>query len=134
MANNYCQFSGAFGIPAEQKDKAREIIDRIKKEFEKDEDYGRLCCDVEVEEDGAGFLVWLHDDGEYGNPEHAETLARALIEELKPDKPFILSWAFTCSKPRLDEFGGGAFCIIRGKDTFWVDAQNAAGDWADKNK
>lgn len=134
MANNYCQFSGGFSIKKDQAAKVDEIIARVEKEFEADENYGRIQCDTEIEPEGDKLFVWIHDNGEYGIPDHAEGMARAIIEELKIDKPFILSWAFTCSKPRIDNFGGGAFCIIRGKETFWVDAQNSAQLYAEKTK
>jgi hypothetical protein len=66
------------------------------------------------------------------NPDHVEQIARALIEELELDKPFYCSWAYTCSKPRIDEFGGGAFAIVRGKQTYWIDAMGAVMDQVEK--
>jgi len=117
MANNYCESSSFLEIPKDKIDKAQTIIDRVVKELEDDEEIGYCNCQAEVEDDG----VWFHED-ESINTEHMEAIARALIEELEIDKPFYASWAYTCSKPRIDEFGGGAFVIVRGKQTYWCDA------------
>jgi len=116
MANNYCEGSSFLEIPEDKIGKAQAIIDRVEKELEEDETYGYCGVQAEVEDKG----VWFHDESI--NPEHMAEVARALIEELEIDKPFYASWAYTCSKPRIDEFGGGAFAIVRGKETYWCDA------------
>jgi hypothetical protein len=115
MANNYCEASSFLKIPEDKINRANEIIDRVIAELEEDEGY--CGCNVTVEKDG----VWFCGD-ESINVEHVEPIARALIDELELDDEFICSWAYTCSKPRIDEFGGGAFGVKRGHDTIWVDA------------
>jgi hypothetical protein len=127
MANNYQQSSSFLHVPEEQKFKAKTIvfeeIDRITEQFE-------YCgCLVEFEHNG----LWFYGE-EYCDVQHVEQIARAVIEELELDKPFFCSWAYTCDKPRIDEFGGGAFVIVRGKDTYWVDAMTKAMDFADNIK
>jgi hypothetical protein len=119
MANNYCEGSSFLDIPEDKLEKAQEIIDRVEKELEEDDECGYCGCQAELEKGG----VWFHGD-ESINPEHVAEIARALVEELELDKPFYCSWAYTCSKPRIDEFGGGAFVIVRGKQTYWVDAMS----------
>jgi len=120
MANNYCQSSSMLPVPKGKLDKAREIVKRVIQELEDGED-GYCGCLVDVEDAG----VWFHTD-ESINTNHVEIIARQLIDELKLDTPFFCSWAYTCSKPRIDEFGGGAFVIKRGYATYWVDAVNHA--------
>jgi len=125
MANNYCELSSWMDIPREKQDKARKIIERVTKELEEDESgFGECMVDVEVQVDEHRSGVWFHND-ESANPEHVAEIARALVEELEIDEPFYCSWAYTCSKPRIDEFGGGAFAVKRGQDTFWIDARQA---------
>ena len=116
MANNYCQSSSMLFVPKAMLAKAREIVDTVTQSLEDGED-GYCGCLVDVEDEG----VWFHTD-ESINPDHVEIIARQLIEELKLNKPFYCSWAYTCNKPRVDEFGGGAFVIKRGYVTYWVDA------------
>jgi hypothetical protein len=105
-------------VPKGKLDKAREIVKRVIQELEDGED--DYCgCLVDVVDEG----VWFHTD-ESINTDHVEIIARQLIDELKLDTPFFCSWAYTCSKPRIDEFGGGAFVIKRGYMTHWVDAMD----------
>ena len=122
MANNYLITSSQLNFEEGQKDRAQEIVDRVTKEIEKSEDiYGDPVeftqVDVDVEDNG----VWFHHD-EYVDLDHMEMIARALVEELEIDEPFFASWSYSCSKLRLDEFGGGAMCIKRGRPTIWIDA------------
>jgi len=118
MANNYCLSSSKLELTKQQLKKARRIVAKVVKDLE-DGDQG--CCGTEVvmEPDG----VWLTHDESF-NPDHAEQIVSALIDGLKIDKPFYCSWAYTCDHPRLDEFGGGCFCVRLGKDTRWVDARS----------
>lgn len=116
MANNYTEFSSFMEISSNSIKKAQMIIDKAISEIESNDE--NVGCKVEIEEDGIWFGCYYGE----GNPEHVEIIARKLVEELRVNKPFFCSWAHTCSKPRVDEFGGGAFVIQRGKETFWCDA------------
>ena len=123
MANNYCISSSKLMCPEHENKKVQAIVDRVVKEIEegKHDDWDFCGVDASVEDDG----VWFSAD-ESVNLEHMELIARALIEELEIDEPFYASWAYTCSKPRIDEFGGGAMVIKRGYETYWVDAMSNA--------
>ena len=126
MANNYLEFSAMINLPADKIERAREIVAREIARLEEDDECGYCGTLAEVESDG----VWFHVE-ESGNTDHVEAIARALVEELEIDEPFVCSWAYTCSSPRVDEFGGGALLIRRGCETIWVDAHSCAVE-ADK--
>lgn len=120
MANNYILSSSFLPLPEGKINRAQEIVDTVLDEMTHGDDEDGYCgCQVTVEEDG----VWFSHD-ETINPEHVERLARALVEGLEIDEPFYCSWAYTCSKSRVDQFGGGAFAVRRGADTYWVDAMS----------
>ncbi len=119
MANNYTQFSAFLQVPADKMDLAQVIIDRETGRLYDDEEEGYCGVKADMERDG----IWFHVE-ESGTPAHCEVIARALVEELNLDEPFVCSWACTCSKPRIDEFGGGAFLVRRGKPTIWCDAEH----------
>jgi hypothetical protein len=119
MADHYVWSSSKMKLTPEQIVKAEAIVARVVKELEDDADEGYCGVDVVVEKDG----VWFAHN-ESINPEHVVLLAQALLDDLEIDLPFIFSWAFVCTKPRLDEFGGGACAVRRGKDPFYVDARN----------
>ena len=126
MANNYLEYLAFLEVPADKIEQARAIVAREIARLEEEDEWGYCGTCAEVEPKG----VWFHAE-ESGNTDHVEAIARALVEELEIDEPFHCSWAYTCSSPRIDEFGGGAMLVRRGCETIWVDAQNAAQE-ADK--
>ena len=120
MANNYCLSSSFIPVEEDKIARAKQIVLRAISKLETSED-GYVGYEVEVEEKG----VWIYSD-EYLTPEHAVELVQDLVEELDLPGIHVVSWAYTCSKPRIDEFGGGAFAVQKGKETVWVDAAYAA--------
>jgi hypothetical protein len=120
MANNYCQSSTFVTIPKDKLGEAKSIVDKIETELEGG-DEGYVGFVAELKENG----VWIYDD-ESINPDHVEILIKALVEQLDLPGRHLCSWAYICSKPRIGEFGGGAFVVQKGKDTVWVDAEQAA--------
>ena len=121
MANNYLEYSAFLEIPSDKIEQARAIVARKIAKLEDDDEWGYCGTCADVEERG----VWFHAE-ESGNTDHVEAIAKALLEELEIDNPFCCSWAYTCSKPRIDEFGGGAMVVRRGHETVWVDALDQA--------
>jgi hypothetical protein len=121
IANNYCQCSSFLSIPKHDLDRARKIVDRVTDDLKWENDY--CGCRAVIDDADSDTGVWFYDE-ECIEPTHVEKIARTLINELEIDKPFYCSWAFSCSKPRVDEFGGGAFVIVRGYETYYVDAQD----------
>ena len=120
MANNYRQGSCKLSLAPEQIAQAALIVERVTTELnDSDESY----CGVHVcmESDG----VWFSGD-EHLEVEHVVFIVQALLDELEIDEPFTFSLADTCSKLRLDEFGGGAVSVKRGEDPFYVDAFDLA--------
>jgi hypothetical protein len=124
MADNYCQSSSFMVVPAGKLAKAKEIIDRVLETIGAEEG---TECQIAIQE-GTNCGVRFHGD-EYFDTDHAATVARALVEELEIDEPFYCSWAYTCSKPRTNEFGGGAFVVQRGYQTHWIEASQAIKDF-----
>ena len=61
---------------------------------------------------GPGAL-WLHSDDQ-GDPEHVIQFVLRLAEELSLAGVWGFSWSHTCSKPRIDAFGGGAHVLDLG--------------------
>jgi hypothetical protein len=121
MANNYVQSSSFIPFAPEQKAAAYAIIERVKaeilEEFDESAEFSAAVGDGGV---------WFSDDGEWVNPEHLERAVFALVVELNLEGVFVCSWACTCSKKRIDEFGGGAFAVARGQETIWIDAATEA--------
>ena len=125
MANNYCDSSSLIRMPDDKKEKAKEIMARVEQELLDDPDEGYANYIAEIHEDG----VWIHSD-ESVNPNHMERLVKALVEELDLPGIHVCSWSYSCSKLRIDEFGGGAFAVQKGATTVWVDAADEARNQA----
>ena len=111
MADNYEQFSEMLVVPEE---KRAEVIAFLTRKEEDDGEY--YPADWAMETEG----LWLHSD--YGfDEESLIEQVQGVLNIIDSDEPFIISVAYTCSKPRLEEFGGFAYKIWR--DTY--DAVNA---------
>lgn len=119
MANHYTNTSSFLAVPESRLGEARKIIEQAVEEAED----GSCDVQVEVQERGEGSGVWFHGE-ESVNLEHLAEIARALVEGLEIDEPFVCSWSYDCSKPRIDAFGGGALVIKRGYETYWCDARS----------
>lgn len=128
MANNYTESSSKLYLTAEQSLKAQEVIDKALADYlELDPDNDDPVGNFDVEEDG----VWMHHD-ESIDIDFKAFLIQALLEAFEIDEPFVFSWSYNCSKPRLDEFGGGACAVRRGQDPFFIDARSFAEEHAGK--
>jgi hypothetical protein len=75
----------------------------------------------------SGKELWLHGD-EYGNVSHVGEFVRAFLARFRPNQCWTLTWAETCSKPRIGEFGGGGLFVTAKSVTVcnatdWVNQQ-----------
>jgi hypothetical protein len=93
-----------------------------------------MAIDLEADDDIAiGFVaavssdepasLWLTDDDGHGEPEHVIAFALRCAEAFDLKGRWGFCWALTCSRPRLDAFGGGAQLIDLGarKSLAWTD-------------
>jgi len=65
-----------------------------------------------------GDGLWIYTE-ESGNPDTAAMLIQAFFRKFHPKGIWKLEWAETCSKPRLNEFGGGAV-VVTANDMYWM--------------
>ena len=104
-------------VPAELADTEPEWVGirflRDKGDFDPESD----CLDFEYRfddddapQDGWGRYLWLYAE-DHGNPENVGWLVRKFLKQFSPDKWWALSYATTCSKPHVGEFGGGAIFV-----------------------
>jgi hypothetical protein len=72
--------------------------------------------------DSWGRHLWIHG-GENGYVDGAACLVRKFLKRFRPDQCWSLTYATTCSKPRVGEFSGGAV-FVTAEEIHW---QNAYG-------
>lgn len=138
MANNYRQFS--FALKLNNKKEAVWCQKRLKKlsETEGEDGYGSM---TDFEWTVYGHLkagegpraelpipyIWFHDNGESGDVDQIAIFVGEYLSKFSPKGFLLMTWADICSKPRLDEFGGG-FAVVTAEKTHWFDEHK----WAEK--
>ena len=123
MANNYTIFSEMLLISGKEE---REWLERLIEQLENGDEEGPdaafvkeysnnfhgnyLGFDAKFEDEG----LWIYTE-ESGNVDAVAAFVQYFLERFHPDKYWTLTWACTCSKPRVGEFDGGAI-LVTAKD------------------
>ncbi len=69
------------------------------------------CVRLDIEEEGDKIAAWIYAE-EHGDVETIGNFIQAFFKKFnKKDAWFSLTWADTCSKLRIGEFGGGAMLV-----------------------
>ena len=131
MADYYTQFSCILDVgSAENAERAKSILEEMQTEAE--EEGGLDCyvgfCMQRDQDTGLGGL-WIHSE-ENGDPEQVITFVLRCAEAMHLTGRWGFTWALTCSKPRLDGYGGGAQLLDLGqrKSIAWIDCST----WVDE--
>lgn len=125
MADHFTHFSCVLDVGSAENAKAAIAVrDCLAEELDRTE--GRepgFAMEHLPEEDGGA--LWLYSDG-YGEPEHVIRFALRCAETFNLGGRWGLTWALTCSKPRLDGFGGGAQLLDLGarRSLDWIDCEH----------
>ena len=125
MADYFTQFSCMFDVvTAENAVRAIEI-QRQQALALFDEEGSDLGFDVQHDPETGPGALWISSD-EYGEPEHVIAFVLACAEAFDLTGRWGFAWALTCSRPRLDGFGGGAQVIDLGarKSVGWIDCEH----------
>jgi hypothetical protein len=72
--------------------------------------------------------LWLYGE-EFGNVSHVAEFVRAFLARFRPADCWQLTWAETCSKPRIGEFGGGGLFVTASRVSYCVPH-----DWLRRRK
>ena len=114
MADFFTQFSCPFDVgSAENARRAEDIRGELAAELHREEG-GYLGFEMQVDHEHGPGALWLYSD-EYGEPEHVITFVLRCAEALGLQGVWGFTWSHSCSKPRIDAFGGGAHVIDLGK-------------------
>ena len=125
MSDNYVQFSEALKLKRGDEKWLKKFLERFDGPFP--EDYAAVESDIPWDEldmepgDTLGFShdlsakeFWIYSD-EHGNIDHVAHVIQAYLKARAPKQYFSLSYAATCSRPQLGEFGGGAIFVTARK-------------------
>jgi hypothetical protein len=134
MADYFTKFSFVIPVTPEQGDwftqvhsLAAELIGhaedgKARENIEGSQDVVLAALGLAERRDGDPCLQVVHDDKEgtvwvasedSGDVDYTADLVQAFLRRFDLDRVVSFEWANTCSKPRLDAFGGGAVVISR---------------------
>jgi len=85
-----------------------------------DNDFESVGFSVSYEGFGKNRCVWIYGD-EQGDPRRVAHLVQKFLKKFRPNQCWSLTYATTCSKPRVGEFGGGAV-FVTANTIVWQDA------------
>ena len=125
MANNYRAFSQMIKeITAEEKDWIENEAQKTEEDYDGYDYDGWLGFDYEFT---AQNSFWIYTE-ESGDPSRVAQFVQAFLKEFRPSEVFVMNWADFCSKPRIEEFGGGAIVVsadrIKVMDSYcWAENQ-----------
>lgn len=125
MADYFTQFSCILDVgTAENVVRAEEIRRRFADELDEAEG-AQLGFDLAPDPDHGPGALWISSDG-YGEPEHVIRFALPCAEAFDLHGRWGFTWALTCSRPRLDGFGGGAQLLDLGacRSLAWTDCEH----------
>lgn len=144
MANNYCEFSTIYPITEENQEIALKTIQQLVWEWFAEEQGKESVDDLTAEERENAYApfeynmqeegLWIYSE-EVGDPDCAAEMIAKLQVELDATQIFTFSFSFSCSKPRVDEFGGGTFAITPDGEVHFAgnidDAIKKANEYAE---
>lgn len=126
MADYYTQFSAEFEFPLVHKGFVDELLSnqfcdddgvpRHKVPWSSGEETGQFGFHWEDNRNDNAVL-WVYAE-ECGNVDDVCDFVGYVQSYCGLTEPFVIEWANSCSKPRLDAFGGGCAVIYKGKQTF----------------
>lgn len=121
MADYFTQFSCMLDVgTTENVTSAYGIFDALESELQDAED-ADIGFELNTDSTQPGAL-WIRSDG-YGEPDHVIAFVLRCAEVFDLGGRWGFVWSLTCSKARLDGFGGGAQLIDLGgrRSLAWLD-------------
>jgi hypothetical protein len=110
MANYFCQFSCLLDVgSSESADHADAIRGELAAELDRHEG-AALGFEMEIDHETGPGALWIYSD-EYGEPEHVTRFVLRCAEAFDLKGAWGFCWSLTCSKPRIDAFGGGGLVL-----------------------
>ena len=125
MADYFTHFSCLIDVgSAEKAAQAYELFVSFRNETYADSQTLSCGFDLSIQDDQTQSKLWIRDD-DSGDIEAVIAFVLRLAETLDLTGLWGFEYALTCSRPRLDAFGGGAHVIDLGarKCVGWVNTQ-----------
>ena len=124
MADYFTHFSCLLDVGTFDKATRALVLFQSLREADQDADDPDVTGFDLVRQDAPESALWIYDD-DHGDVEAVIRFVLRLAEELDLTGLWGFQYALTCSRPRLDAFGGGAHVIDLGarKSIGWTSSQ-----------
>jgi hypothetical protein len=122
VADNFTHFSCVLDVGTPEKAiAALDLFLRLREEDEASDDPGLSGFALSLPDGPGSSVLWFHDDGQC-DVEGVIRFVLRLTEDLDLTGLWGFDYAHTCSRPRLEAFGGGAHIIDLGvrKSIGWI--------------
>ncbi len=117
MADYFTQFSCLIDVgSADKAARALALFQELQKADQHADDPEVAGFNLSRQDAPEGSALWIHDD-EHGDVEAVIRFVLRLAEDLDLTGLWGFQYSLTCSRPRLDAFGGGAHVIDLGART-----------------
>lgn len=125
MADYFTHFSCLIDVgTAEKAARALALFADLRAADQEADDPEVSGFDLKRQDAPEGSVLWIHDD-EHGDVEAVIRFVLRLAEDLDLTGLWGFQHALTCSRPRLDAYGGGAHVIDLGarKSIGWISTE-----------
>ncbi len=125
MADYFTHFSCLLDVGSPQNaDRALTLFEDLRAAYQSADDPEVAGFDLSRQDAPEGSTLWIHDD-EHGDVEAVIRFVLRLAEDLDLTGLWGFQYALTCSRPRIDAFGGGAHVVDLGarKSIGWTSSQ-----------
>ncbi|MCE5975067.1 hypothetical protein LZA78_16440 [Sinirhodobacter sp. WL0062] len=115
MADYFTHFSCILDVGSPEKATAAlDLLSRLHLDEEGADEPEYAGFALSQQDGPEGSILWFHDDDGQGDIEGVISFVLRLAEEIDLTGLWGFEVAYTCSRPRLDAFGGGAHVIDLG--------------------
>jgi hypothetical protein len=121
VADYFQSFSVQVAIPKEKWDAVDAALKELDDKWNAEEPDWSLPTSVMEPEEGG---IWIYSE-DYYDHYGLVMLVQTILKAMDEDKPVLVPVGYTCSKPRLDGFGGGCHIIWRDREDY-IDAEMEA--------
>lgn len=110
MADYLCQFSCLLDVgSSESAEQADAIRGELTAELDRHEGVA-LGFEMETDHESGPGALWIHAD-EYGDPEHVTRFVLRCADAFDLKGTWGFCWSLSCSKARIEAFGGGGLIL-----------------------
>jgi hypothetical protein len=80
-----------------------------------------------------GLSLWIYGEDGRDDVDAALDIVQAFLRKFRPKEIFSMGWSFSCGRPVLDAFGGGA-AVVTAEEMEWINTVQWMGEAIERQK